>query len=91
MNKDCLNNFEGINLISDNSIQEKNNNQMEGLEYASKTLARPHFINKNNINESIQEEDNDDKKEEKLLNKKRKREREKRILESIIAFQKIIL
>lgn len=72
INKDCLENFQGFNLISNNSIQEKNSNQIEDLEYASKTLARPNFTNKNNNNKSIQKE-----KEKKLLNKKRKKEKNK--------------
>jgi hypothetical protein len=72
INKDCLENFQGFNLISNNLIQEKNSNQIEDLEYASKTLARPNFTNKNNNNKSIQKE-----KEKKLLNKKRKKEKNK--------------
>ena len=57
INKDCLENFQGFNLISNNSIQEKNSNQIEDLEYASKTLAIPNFTNKINNNKSIHEKE----------------------------------
>ena len=48
-------NYNNINESLNSKISEKNNNQIEDLEYSSKTLAIPNFTNKINNNKSIQE------------------------------------
>ena len=67
--KTDLNDFKGFNLFSDISEKGENQGQIESFESFSKSFARLYFINKNNIDDSIQKE------RDKLLNKKRKKEK----------------
>ena len=69
IDKTDLNDFKGFNLFSDISAKGENQGQIESFESFSKSFARLYFINKNNIDDSIQKE------KDKLLNKKRKKEK----------------
>ena len=50
-------NYNNINESLNSKISEKNNNQIEDLEYSSKTLAISNFTNKINNNKAIQEKE----------------------------------
>ena len=69
IDKTNLNNFQGFDLLFDNSTKDENQGQIENFQSSSKSLARLYFIKKNNINDSF------NKEEKKLLNKKRKKEK----------------